>query len=131
MDWKRRFELICGLITGALGIGVTLETLYVTQLTGQVLHERPPMLATFFSCLVLYILPTFLVAIGAYAHAAERRPWGRLLLITASVFLTVWFFLSLVVLVWSRWVLLSWLIVLLTAFSILSSIASFLVRRER
>jgi hypothetical protein len=131
MDWKRRSELICGLITGVLGIGVTVETMYVTQLTGQMLHEPPPMLATFLSCLVLYLLPTFLVAIGAYAHAAKRRLWGRLLLITASVFLTVWFFLSLVGLVWSRWVLLSWLIVLLTAFAMFTSIISFLVRRER
>lgn len=128
MNWKRRLELICGLITGALGIGVTLQTLYVTQLAGQMLRQRPPLLATFFSCLVLYILPTFLVAIGAYAHAAKRQLWGRMVLIAATLFLTVWFFLSLVVLVWSGRVLLSLLEVI---FAILTSIASVLVRSEK
>ena len=128
MDWKRKSEIVCGVITGALGISVTLQTLYVTQLTGQILHERPPILATFLSCLVLYILPTFLVAIGAYAHAVKRRLWGRELLISASLFVTVWFFLSLVVLVWSGRALLSTLEVL---FAILTSIFSLLVRRKR
>jgi len=114
-------------MTAAAGIGVTLQTIYVAQLAGELLRERSPRPATFFFCFVLYILPTFLVAIGAYAHAAKRQLWGRVVLIAATLFLTVWFFLSLVVLVWSGRVLLSFLGIL---FAILTSIFSLLVRRN-
>ncbi len=131
MDWKRKLELICGLITGALGITVTVGLLYVTKLTGEMLNEAPPMIRTLLFSLLLYFLPASLVAVGGYLHAVRRQLWGKLLVITASLFLTILFFLSLVALVWSRWVLLSWLIVLLTAFAVLTSIISLIVRRER
>ena len=128
MDWKRRLEIICGLVAAVLGIIITLEALYITQLAGQMLHESAPMLSTFLLYLALYILPTCLVAIGAYAHAAKKQLWGRALLITATLFLTVWFFLSLVVLVWSGRVLSSLLEVV---FAISTSIISLVVRGER
>ena len=89
------------------------------------------MLAAFFFCFALYVLPTLLVAIGAHVHAKKRLVWGKVVLIAASGFLIVWFFVSLVGLAWSSWVLLSWLQVLLTAFAVLTSMVSFVVRRER
>lgn len=130
MDWKRRLELICGLLTSALGISVTVGLLYVTKLTGEMLREPPPMIRTLLFSLLLYFFPSSLVAVGGYMHAVRRQSWGRLLVITASSFLTILFFLSLIGLVWSRWVLLSWLIVLLTGFAIVTSIMSFVVGRE-
>jgi hypothetical protein len=131
MDWKRRFEIICGLITGALGISVTLGALYVTDLTARTLDEPAPMFKALIVSIAFYGLPALLVAVGSYAHAVRSQSWGKALLIAASLFLTVWFFLSLVLLVWSRWVLLSWLMVLLTGFAILTSVASLVVRKAR
>lgn len=131
MNWKRKLELICGIITAALGITISVGLLYVTKLTGELLHESPPLLQTLLFALLLYFLPAALVASGAYLHAVKRQSWGRLLVVTASCFLTILFFLSLVGLAWSRWVFLSLLIVLLTVFGILTSIASILVRSEK
>jgi hypothetical protein len=128
MDWKRRFELICGLITGALGMTVMVRLLSIEKTAAQILHETRPIgkpLAIWFT---IYGLPGLLVAIGAYVHAVSGQPWGRLVLIAASCFLTIWFFLSLVLIVWSGMALLT---VLFTAFAILTSIVSLLVRSKR
>ncbi|MCA1607063.1 MAG: hypothetical protein LC775_16695, partial [Acidobacteria bacterium] len=131
MDWKRKLELICGLITSALGISITAGALYVTDVTARTLDEPAPMFKALIFSTMLYGLPGLVVGIGSYAHAVRSQSLGKALLIAASVFLTVWFFFSLVVLIWSRWVVLSWLIVLLTGFAILTSIVSLLVRGVR
>src|SRR5438067_8187971 len=103
MNWKRKLELICGLITAALGIIISVGLLYVTKLTGELLHESPPLLQTLLFALVMYCLPAALVASGAHLHAVKRRSWGRLLVITASSFLTILFFFLLGGFVWCRW----------------------------
>src|SRR5947208_1206450 len=105
-------------------MAITLGALYVTELTAQRLNEPAPMVKAFVVSVALYGLPALFVAIGGYAHDVKRQPWARLLVIAASLFLTVWFFLSLVVLVWSAWVL---PIVLLTAFAIFTSLISLIV----
>jgi hypothetical protein len=130
MDSKRRLELICGMVTGGIGIAVIFGALYVTKLTAEILQEPAPIGSAFVVSLGLYGLPALLVATGAYTHAVKRWLWGRALLITASLFLIILFFVSFVVLVWSRWVLLSWLIFLLTGFATLTSVASFFVRSD-
>lgn len=130
MDPKRKFELICGLITFVLGIAVTFAVLYVTQLTGQMLHESPPIFPAIVYGVALYLFPTFLVATGSYVHAIKKAAWGRIMVIVVTLFLTVLFFLSFVSLVWSRWVFLSLLEVSLTLFAVLTSVVSLSVRRE-
>jgi hypothetical protein len=128
MDRKRKLELICGVITCALGIGVTFGVVYVTELTAQMLHESPPILSAIFFGLALYLLPSFLVAVGSYAHAVKSEPWGRIMVVAATLFLIVLLLVSLVSLVWSRWVLLSLLEVSTTLFAILTSVFSLLIR---
>ena len=128
MDWKRRFELICGLITAVLGMTVMLRLLSIEQTAAQILQETRPVGKPLAIWFMLYGLPGLLVAIGTYAHAVRGQSWGRLALIAASCFLTIWFFLSLVLIVWSGMALLT---VMFTAFAILTSIISLLVRRQR
>jgi hypothetical protein len=130
MDWTRRFEFLCGLITGALGIAVTLGSVYVTYVTAQMLNESPPIAEALAVSITLYGAPALLVAAGSYLHAFKRQSWGRALLVIVSLFLAIWFFLSLVVLVWSRWIMLSSLILLLTAFAVTTAIASVFVRQN-
>lgn len=127
MDLRRRLEVICGLITAVMGIIVVLGALHEAQLIAQTLQEPAPIGRAFVVSFLLYGLPTLLVAMGGYTHAMRRQSWGRALLITASVFLMVWFLLSLVVVVWSGWLL---PMGLLTGFALLTSIISLLVRRE-
>jgi len=128
MDWKRRLELICGLITALLGIIVMLGAIAETQTIAQRLEEPVRFGNALGVSFALYGLPAFLVAIGAYGHATKRQQWARIVLIAASLFLLVWLFFSFVVLVWSKWAL---PIGLLTAFAIFTSIISLIVGRER
>ena len=130
MNWKRRFELLCGLITGALGIAVTFEYLYVTYLTGQELNESQPIGRVLAVSITIYVAPALAVALGSYIHTFKRQSWGRLLLVFGSLLLVIWFFLSLVVLVWSGWFLLTSFILLLTGFAVITAIASFFVRQN-
>ncbi len=128
MNWKRKLELICGVITAGLGITVMLLGLRVEYVVAQKLGGTGFMVKEVALWFALYGLPALLVAFGAYSHAARTRPWGRLLLITGSLFVTVWFFLSLALVVWSGLFLPA---SLLTGFAILTSIISILVRCEK
>ncbi len=128
MDWKRRLEIICGLVTAVLGIIIMLGALAETQMIARRLQEPARFGNALAVSFALYGLPAFLVAIGAYGHATKRQQWARFVLIAASLFLLVWLFFSFAVLVWSKW---SLPICLLTGFAILTSIISLIVRRER
>jgi hypothetical protein len=130
MAWKRKLELISSLATVALGVIVVIGIVYADQKTAQSLGEPAPIGKAFVIAMMLYGLPSLFVALGAFIHAMKRQPLGRMLLIASSLFLAVWFFLSLVGLAWSQWVLLSWLIVLLTGFAILTSLFSLMVGKE-
>jgi len=128
MDWKRKLELICGVITALLGITVTLLALRVEYVVAQRLGGTGTMVKEIALWFALYGLPGLLVAFGAYSHAGRFRSWGRVLVITATLFITVWFLLSLALVVWSGLFLLA---VLLTLFAILTSVISLVVRTER
>ena len=75
----------------------------------------------------LYALPGLLVGFGAYSHGCKTQPWGRLLLIAASLFITLLFFLSLAMVVWTGLFLPA---VAFTSFAIITSAVSLVVRRE-
>jgi len=128
MNWKRKLELICGLITAVLGITVMLLGLRVQYVVAQKLGGTGAMVKEIALWFALYGLPGLLVAFGAYSHARRSRSWGRLLLITASLFITGWFFLSLALVVWSGLFLLA---VLLAGLAIMTSVISLVVRAER
>jgi|SRR5438067_9553138 len=125
MNGKQKLEATFGLLTAVLGILVMIAAGYVEELTAEKLHEPAPIRQALMISFALYGLPALLVAIGAYAHSMKKRWWGKALLLTATLFLIVWFFLSFSVLIWSKWLLLSWAIVLLTGFAIFTSIISF------
>ena len=127
MEWKRRFELLAGLATASIGVIVVLGTVHEDQQTAQTLGEPASTGKAFLVAMILYGLPALLVALGGFMHAIKRHPWGRLLLITSTVFLVGWFFLSFAVLVWSKWLL---PITLLIGLAFLTSIISLLVRSE-
>lgn len=61
MGSKRKLELTCGLITGALGISVAVAVIYITQVTAQILDESPPVFSA-----VLFG--------GIFYHVASSRP---------------------------------------------------------
>src|SRR6266481_3225183 len=128
MNWKRRLELICGLITAVLGITVMLLGLRVEYVVAQKLGGTGAMVKEIALWFALYGLPGLLVSFGAYSHAGKSRSWGRFLLITASLFIIGLFFLSLALVVWSGLFLLA---VLLAAFAIMTSVISLVVRTER
>src|SRR5438067_13546424 len=128
MNWKRKLELICSVITTGLGITVMLLGLRVEYAVAQRLGGNGAMVKEIALWFALYGLPGLLVSIGAYSHAGKSRSWGRLLLITASLFITGWFFLSLVLVVWSGLFLPAGL---LTLFAILTSVVSLFVRGKR
>src|SRR5438067_477505 len=121
MNSKRWFELACGLLSAILGIVMTITALYVTGRTAAVLEESPQLAKAFSVAAILYGLPGCMVALGSYAHAVKGRRWGQVLLILATLFLTVWFFLTVVLLLWSGFFV---PVALLTGFAALSSISS-------
>jgi hypothetical protein len=125
MNWKRRLELISGVITALLSIPILLMGLYIENAAANIRQESVPFGKAVVVWFLLYGLPTLSVALGAYAHAVRRQPWGRLLIITAGVFLTVWFFLSLALVVWSGLFLPA---ALLTVLAIATSVISLFVR---
>jgi len=132
MNRKQKLEATSGVVTAVLGIVVMIAAGYVEKLTAEKLDEPASIGQALVISFALYGLPALLVAVGAYAHSMKKRWWGRALLLTATLFLIVWFFLSFSVLIWSKWLLLSWAIVLVTGFAILTSVISvFVVRGER
>ncbi len=128
MEWKRRLELLGGLATAGLGVIVVIGAVNESQQIAQTQQEPAATGKAFVVAMILYGLPALLVALGAFTHAIKRQPWGRMLLIAATVFLVVWFFLSFPVLAWTAWF---WPITLLTALAFLTSIISLLVRSEK
>lgn len=86
MDWKRRLELTCGLITAVLGIIVMLGALTEAQTITQRLQEPASFGKSLVVSFALYGLPALLVTIGAYAHTTKRQQWGRMVLIASSLF---------------------------------------------
>jgi len=127
LDWKRKLEITFGLLTGVLGVIVLSGILYEEHLIAVRLQEPTP-IGDMLVLVAFYGMPILLVVVGGYTHAKKRQSLGRVLLIAATLFLVVMFFLSLVVLVWSGWV---WPIASLTLLAILTSITSLLVRREQ
>lgn len=130
MNSKERVELICGLMTGLLGVGVTVATLYETSETARLLHQPAPMLQTLVLWSILFILPSFLVAIGGYLQAVKKQSRGGSMVIAGSLFVIVIFILSFVSLIVSKWALYSAPMVLLAFFALLTAISSLLVRRH-
>jgi len=126
---KERLELISGLITGLLGIGVTVATLYETRETGRLLHQPAPMMQTLVLWLILFVLPSFLVAIGGYLQTVKKQARGGTMVIVGSLFVTVIFALSFVSLI-SKWTLYSELMIALELFALLTVISSLLVKRH-
>ncbi|MCA1607061.1 MAG: hypothetical protein LC775_16685, partial [Acidobacteria bacterium] len=67
MDWKRKIELTCGLITAVLGVILMLLNLRIEQAAAQILQEPGHMAKAFVLFLAVDGLPSALVALGAYA----------------------------------------------------------------
>ena len=130
MNSKERLELICGMITGLLSIVVTTATLYETQETARLLHQPAPMLQTLVLWLILFILPSFLVAFGAYLHGVKKQSRGVTMVIAGTLIVTVIFALSFVSLIVSRWALYSAPMILSAFFALLTAASSLLVRRH-
>jgi FlaA1/EpsC-like NDP-sugar epimerase len=99
MNTKERLELICGFITGLLGIGVTAAALYETRESARLLRQAAPIVQTLVLWLILYILPSLLVAIGAYLQVVKKQSRGATMVIAGSCFITVIFLLSFVSLI--------------------------------
>lgn len=125
MNWKRRLELICGVTVLVPAIIVLILGFRIENAAAQINQESA--FKGFALWFAFYGLPSLLLLLGSYAHAVKRRAWGRLLLIFATLFLTVWFFLSLALVVWSGLFLPA---VLLTVFAIVTSITSLFVRGQ-
>jgi hypothetical protein len=99
MEWKRRFELLAGLATASIGVIVVLGTVHEDQQTAQNLGDPSVTGKAFVVAMILYGVPTLLVALGAFTHAMKRRSWAIILLILSTMFLVGWFCLSFAVLV--------------------------------
>ena len=127
MNWKRKLELICGLITLLLGMIVVIIVLYFQHTITKQLQQPSQLLKTFVIFFILYGLPAFLIAVGGYQHAIRRQSWGRVLLISTTCFLVILLFLSLVVLMWSGAII---PVGLLTVFAILTTVTSLFVRGD-
>jgi hypothetical protein len=80
----RKLELGCGVATALLGLILPfrvngMHTIDLFRLYSELLADA----------LVLSIFPGLLVALGAYAHAAKQRSWGRVLLWATGVFYVI------------------------------------------
>src|ERR1041385_3435736 len=126
MEWKRRLELLAGLATACLGVIVVIGAINESHQIAQTQHEPAQTGKAIVVSMILYGLPTLLVAFGAFTHTIKRQSWGAILLIMAAMFLLAWFFLSFAVLAWTAWF---WPITLLTGLAVLTSIISLAVRR--
>ena len=128
MNTLRKLELSCGVVTAALGLFILLILISEGLEDAQRLEREFPLYQTILLGFMFYVLPSALVFIGSYLDAVKRKPAGQLILLPASLANVIIFLLFLVPLVWaaaSLWPLLS---VLLTIFSILTSVVSLLLR---
>lgn len=131
MSLRRKLELCCGVITALLAFIISwmaFRTDYQTALRLE--NEFYPM-RDFLIAAVRFILPGFLVALGAYAHAVKREAWGRVSIIVGGLFLIGMFlfnlFLSLAFWKTDLWLGLNFLLPMM---AIVTIIASLLARRE-
>jgi hypothetical protein len=80
----RKLELCFGAATVLLGAFVPFSVNGTK--TFDLLESHPSLLA---DALVLSVCPALLVALGAYAHAAKRKSWGRILLWIVGIFYVI------------------------------------------
>lgn len=80
MTFARRLELAGGVVTGLLGVVVPWSLKGVHSLPPEYYRE------SMIEILLLFICPGLAVAVGSFAHAAKRRPWGRKLLWVIGAF---------------------------------------------
>jgi hypothetical protein len=131
MNFLRRLELSCGVVTAVLGLLILLTLILEDQATARRLELEFPLYRTILVGCLFYVLPSFFVFAGSYLHAVKQNLGGQIVLIAASLWNVVIFLLSLVPLVWaaaSLWPLLS---VLLTMFAISTSAISVVVQVRR
>jgi|SRR5438067_5167356 len=133
MNWKRKLELIIGLATSVLAAGITLLALRMHYQITVRLQEEFPLLEDLLLGTVRFILPSLLIAFGAYIHAVKRLVGlGRAFLVLGTVFLSVMFLVNVFVsLAFRQSDLLFWLNLSLPLFAIATSAISLLVRGKR
>ena len=124
MNWKRRLEFICGAITLIPAAAILVLGFRIENAAAQANQETA--VKGFALWFAFYGLPSLLVAGGSYAHAIKKRAWGRVVLILATLCLTIWLFFSLALIFWSGLYVPA---LLLTAVAILTSIISLFVRK--
>jgi hypothetical protein len=131
MSLSRKLELSCGLATLLLAIIVSLIALRDDYQTALRLENEFHPFGDFLIVAVRFILPAFLVVLGAYVHAVKQAAWGRVALILGGLFLIGMFlvnlFLSLTFRRTDLWLGLNFLLPVLAIVTIL---ASLLPRRE-
>jgi len=132
MNTTRKLELVIGVATAVLAAGITLLALRMHYQITVRLQEEFPLLEDLLLGTVRFVLPSLLVAFGAYIHAVKRLVGlGRALLVLGTVFLSVMFVVNVFLsLAFRQADLLFWLNLSLPLLAIATSVISLLVRKE-
>lgn len=76
----RKLELSCGLATMGLAFFLSAYVLKSDWDASVIVKEQFLVLRALLVVLLLFLIPGALVGVGSYAHAAQQRAWGQVVL---------------------------------------------------
>jgi hypothetical protein len=97
MTAEKRFELICGVLTGLLGVAATLVMVHDAYQRALFLEREFRATREVVFDLIVFFGPGFLVCLGAYMDTVLRNSGGKILILMGSFFLTAIFVLILLI----------------------------------
>jgi hypothetical protein len=121
----RKLELSCGIATVMIGMLLSLFVLKFDWDAALVVQKQFVVLRELLMVMLLFILPSALVAVGSYVHASKRRAWGQVMLGIGWLAVMAVFLLFFIIPLFgkiSAWSILNLSLVLLASLSLVLSV---------